>query len=267
MIGILDSGIGGIITARKIMERFPGYDITYFGDTARAPYGNKSADTIIQYALENTDALLAKGAKMIIITSHTVSCIASQHVRAIVDIPVLETLTPTIRLALNTTTKVAIGVMASRASVSMNIHQQEIMKIKPDARVYSVACPLLVPLVEEGWLKKPETVKIVKKYLQPLKLRQLDTLILGCAQFSVLKKIIQRKIGKRVHIIDATDAAAEAIGDWIRSGSGVEKTLSRQGKYRFFVSDLTENLLKTARSFAGKNIQLDILRKKSSRQT
>lgn len=267
MIGILDSGIGGIITARKIMERLPGYDITYFGDTARAPYGNKSADTIIRYALENTDALLAKGAKMIMITCHTVSCIAGQHVRERIDIPVLESLTPTIRLALNASEKLAIGVMASRASVGRNIHQQEIEKIKPDARVYSVACPLLVPLVEEGWLKKPVTNKIVKKYLQPLKLRQIDTLILGCTHFSVLKNIIRRKMGKRVHLIDASEAAAEAVGDWIRNGSGVEKTLSRQEKYRFFVSDLTENLLKTARSFAGKNIRLEIFRKESSGQS
>ena len=260
MIGILDSGIGGLITARKIMEQLPGYDITYFGDTARAPYGNKSADIIIKFALENTEALLAKGAKIIIITCHTVSSIASQHVKEKVEIPVFEAITPTVKLALSRTQKFIIGVMASRATVASDIYRQEITKLKPDAKVYSTACPLLVPLVEEAWLKKPDTVKIVKKYLHPLKVKQIDTLVLGCTHYSLLKKIIQRKIGQRVQIIDGADAAVGAISDFIQAGEGPEKTLSKKGRYQFFVSDLTEQLIKTARAIAQKQIQLDLLK-------
>jgi glutamate racemase len=259
MIGILDSGIGGLITARKIMEQLPGYDITYFGDTARAPYGNKSADTIIKFSLENTEALLAKGAKIILITCHTVSSIASQHVKEKIDIPVFEAITPAVKMALRRSKKFIIGVMASRATVASDIYRQEITRLNPDAKVYSTACPLLVPLVEERWLKKPDTVKIVKKYLHPLKVRQIDTLVLGCTHYSLLKKAIQRKAGKRVQIIDAAYAAVGAIRDFVQDGGEHVETLSRKGRCQFFVSDLTEQLIKNARSIAKKPIRLDLL--------
>jgi glutamate racemase len=259
MIGVLDSGIGGLSVTRKIMEQFPDYDIVYFGDTARAPYGNKNPETIIRYALENTEILLANGARAVIIASHTVSCVAGRPVRARFNVPVLDVMTPTVHLALEVTRNFAIGVMASRAAVGRNSYQEAILNVKPEAKVYSVACPLLFPLVEEGWLKKPETIRIVKKYLHPLKVRQIDTLILGGNHYTLLKRVIQRKIGQKVSIIDAADAIAEAFNNFLQNNSELEKTINKQGKHQFLVSDLTEHLLKTARSIIKRNISLKVV--------
>ncbi len=260
MIGILDSGIGGLIVARKIIDRFPYHDIVYYGDTARTPYGNKTAEAIIRYALENTEALVKQGAKLIVIASHTVSGAAGQQIKEKFNIPVLEIITPAVKLALDISHKRMIGVMGSRSAIDGNIYQKEILKFSPDAKVYSVACPLLVPLVEENWLKRPETVMIVKKYLLPLKVRQIDTLVLACNHMTVLKKTIQKKIGKRVNIVDPTDAIAEGLNDFINNNSGFEKMFTKRGNRQFFVSDLSANWLTVAKIIFKRNILLEYLR-------
>ncbi|MEA1901260.1 MAG: glutamate racemase, partial [Thermodesulfobacteriota bacterium] len=183
MIGIFDSGIGGLTVVKAIMENLFGYDIIYFGDTARTPYGTKSSETVKKYALENTEFLLSKGAKIIVIACNTASSVATESVAENFDIPIFEVITPAVELSINTSHKPCIGIIGTRATVKSGIYEKKIKKMNPHARVYSKACPLLVPLVEEGWLNKPETKMIVKKYLHPLKVRQIDTLILGCTHY------------------------------------------------------------------------------------
>ncbi|MFZ5563848.1 MAG: glutamate racemase, partial [Thermodesulfobacteriota bacterium] len=180
MIGIFDSGLGGLTVARAVMDELAGYDILYFGDTARTPYGAKSAQTVIKYALENTELLLARGAKMVVMACNTASSVATEEIVSRFDIPVFEVITPAVNLAAGLSKTGVIGVIGTRATVNSGVYEKKILQQRPDARVWSQACPLLVPLVEEGWLKKPETAMIVKKYLHPLKTRQVDTLILGC---------------------------------------------------------------------------------------
>ena len=259
MLGILDSGIGGLGIARKIMERFPDCDILYFGDTARAPYGDKSAAAVIRYALQNTEILLLKGAKAVLIANHTIACVAGRQVREAFGVPVLDVTGPTVKLALQTSPKCVVGIVASRAVVGSNCYPEAILSLNSEAKVYSAACPLLVPLVEEGWLKKPETVRIVKKYLHPLKVRQIDTLILGGNHYSLLKKIIQRKIGKRVHIIDACDAVPAALVDFFYKNDELKRAVSNRNPPRFLVSDLSEHLLKSAKRLYGRNIDLELM--------
>lgn len=259
MIGILDSGFGGLCLVHKIVTQFPAYDIIYFGDTARGPLGDRSPDAIIRYTLQNTELLLAQGAKMVIITSHTVSGIAGRQIRKAFKVPVLDLMLPTIKVALNATRKFVIGVMASRAIVGCNRFQEEILKIVPDAKVYSVACPILFSLVEEGWLKKPETVRIVKKYLHFLKVRQIDTLILGCNHLVLLNKIIQRKIGKKVTIAQASDVITTTLSDFLKNNRKLEKSMGKQGRHRFLVSDLAEHQLNSARRFYKRNIEFEVL--------
>jgi len=245
--------------ARKIMERLPDCDILYFGDTARAPYGNKSAAAVIRYALQNAEILLQKGAKAVLIASHTIACVAGRQVRDLLGVPVLDVTGPTVKLALQATPKGVVGIMASRGAVGSNCYPETILSLNSEAKVYSAVCPLLVPLVEEGWLKKPETVRIVKKYLYPLKIRQIDTLILGGNHYFQLKHIIQRKIGKRVHVIDANDAIPAALADFLDENDDLKRALLNGNPPRFLVSDLTEHWLKSTKLIFGKNIDLELV--------
>jgi len=256
MIGIFDSGIGGLTVVKSIVEQLPGYDIIYFGDTARTPYGNKSPETVVNYALENTDFLLSKGAKIIVMACNTASSVAMERMTGKYDIPIFEVITPAVELSIKTSDKLRIGIIGTRATVKSGIYEKKIKGVNPGARVYSVACPLFVPLVEEGWLKKPETRMIVKKYLHPLKVRQINTLILGCTHYPLLKNIIRHKIGKRVKIIDSSIAVTEKIKDFLTNYPEIDKKLGKNGKSEFFVSDVTEQFEKTARTVLGKNIFL-----------
>lgn len=256
MIGIFDSGIGGLTVVRAIMDEMPGYDIAYFGDTARTPYGTKSGSTVIDYSLQNTEFLLNQGAEIIVMACNTASSVATDALKEKFDLPIYEVITPAVECALDVTKKSIIGVIGTRATISSNIYEKKIKKENPDAKVYSVPCPLLVPLVEEGWLKKPETRMIVKKYLHPLKTKQIDTLILGCTHYPVLKSIIQHKIGKRVRIIDSSIAIARQIKTFLASSPETDRKLSKNSKADFFVSDITPQFEKTAKTVIRKHIVL-----------
>jgi len=256
MIGIFDSGIGGLTVVRAIMDELPDYDLVYFGDTARTPYGTKSSRTVIEYSLENTDFLIKSGARLIVMACNTASSVATEAIRKTFDIPLYEVVTPAVEMAIQTTRTGAIGVIGTRGTIASGIYERKIREIRPDARVYSAPCPLLVPLVEEGWLKRPETRMIVKKYLHPLKVRQIDTLILGCTHYPVLKPIISDKIGKRVGIIDSSTALAHQIRQFLDERPDLDADLSRTGAARFFVSDITPQFRKTARTIIKHDIDL-----------
>lgn len=256
MIGIFDSGIGGLTVVRAIMDEMPEYDLVYFGDTARTPYGTKSSRTVIEYSLENTDFLIKNGAKLIVMACNTASSVATEAVRKTFDVPLYEVVSPAVQLAVETTKAGAIGVIGTRGTIASGIYERKIKEIRPEARVYSAPCPLLVPLVEEGWLKKPETRMIVKKYLHPLKVRQIDTLILGCTHYPVLKGIISEKIGKRVGIIDSSTALARQIRQFLDDRPNLDGALSKTGTARFYVSDITPQFRKTARTIIKHEIDL-----------
>jgi len=242
---------------RAFTEHLSGYDIIYFGDTARTPYGNKSPETVVKYALEDTDFLLNKGAELIVMACNTASSIATARVSETYDIPVFEVITPAVELAIKASKTFRIGVIGTRATINSGIYEKKIKEINADAKVYSVACPLLVPLVEEGWLNKPETRMIVKKYLHPLKVRQIDTLILGCTHYPILNRIIQEKIGKRVNIIDSSLAVADRVKSFLNNHSEIEGLLSKKGDTRFFVSDITSQFEKTAKHILKKTVSLE----------
>ncbi len=257
MIGIFDSGIGGLTVVRSLMEHLPGYDIIYFGDTARTPYGSKSPETLVGYALENTEFLLNRGAKIIVMACNTASSVAAESLVERFDIPIFEVITPAAEISIKTSRKLRIGVIGTRATIKSGIYEKKIKAMNPEAKVYSAACPLLVPLVEEGWLKKPETAMIIKKYLHPLKVRQIDTLILGCTHYPLLKDKIQRKIGKRVSVIDSSIAVAEKVKDFLENHTEIDNLLTKNGEFRLFVSDVTDQFEKTARTTLKRNVLLE----------
>jgi glutamate racemase len=257
MIGVFDSGIGGLTVVRALEAQMPARDIVYLGDTARTPYGSKSPETVTRYALENTRFLIDQGADVIVVACNTASSVAINSIRAACRQPVFEVILPAVRLAAAASSSLRIGVIATRTTVASGVYEKRIRQVRPDARVYSAACPLLVPLIEEGWLKKPETRRIVKKYLLPLKVRRIDTLILGCTHYPLLKEIIQRKIGHRVSIIDSAAALAADLRSFLASPAASADDRTPGGKLRIFVSDRTDQFEKTARMILGRKLPLE----------
>ena len=248
MIGVFDSGIGGLTVVRALKSQLPDCGIVYFGDTARTPYGTKSPATVIQYAVEDAEILLERGARILVVGCNTASSVATDTLREQFDVPIFEVISPAVRMAVSEPKARRVGIIGTRATVNSGVYEEKITAQRPDMKVYSNACPLLVPLVEEGWLKKGETRRIVKKYLHPLKLKQIDTLILGCTHYPLLKKIIQVKIGKRVRIIDSSEALCVTVKDFLSDNPDVAGSLKRNGSCQFYVSDVTESMQKLARS-------------------
>jgi len=257
MIGVFDSGVGGLTVVREIFKKLPDYQIIYFGDTARTPYGTKSKETIIKYAREDAKFLLNHGAKIIVIACNTASAVAADILREESGVPVFEVIMPAVRAAVGATKKMKVGVIGTRATVTSNVYETMIKKSNPDIRVVSQPCPLLVPLVEEGWFLKAETKRIVKKYLQPLKNEQVDTLILGCTHYPVLKNIIKLHIGRRVKLVDSAEEVVHELKKFLAENGEVEKKLIKGGNHEFFVSDLTPQVPKIAEKLLGRTVKME----------
>ena len=260
MIGIFDSGVGGLTVARAIMQQIPGYDIVYFGDTAHTPYGTKSSETVIGYTINNIEFLLSRGAELIVIACNTASSVATAPILKQFSVPIFEVITPAVKLALQVSKNLNFGIIGTRATIASGIYETNIIENQAQATVYSVAGPLLVPLVEEGWLDKAETAMIVKKYLQPLKARQIDTLILGCTHYPLLKKVIQRKIGKRVHLIDSSISVSDSVKAFLAANSQIDRKLGRNDHLTLFVSDVTDQFKKIAEMTLKTNITFESVR-------
>lgn len=242
MIGVFDSGVGGLTVVREIFKKLPDYRIIYFGDTARTPYGTKSRETIIKYAREDAKFLMEQGAKIIVIACNTASAVASEILRKELGVPVFEVIMPAVSAAVAATRNKKVGVIGTRATIGSGVYETTIRKDHQDIEVMSQPCPLLVPLVEEGWLSDPETKRITRKYLQPLKNKQVDTLILGCTHYPVIKNIIAQRMGKKVKLVDSAEEVVGELKKFLDSHPDVEKILERGSEHRFYVSDLTDRV-------------------------
>jgi len=256
MIGILDSGIGGLVAARTIGEVLAGYDITYWGDTARSPYGTKSRIVASRGVRQGMEFLTRKGAKLVVITCDTASEVGSQEFSDLCDVPVLDIVTSSACQALDISKSQRIGVIAEPATIDDGAYERKIKSMNSDATVYSVAAPLIGMLVDAGWTKKPETVRIVKTYLYPLKARQIDTLIVGCSRYLPLKAVMQRKIPKRAAVVDSAMALALQIRRYLTDHPKLDQTLSQNGRQTVFVTDISASIELAAKRFYGKNICL-----------
>ncbi len=258
MIGVFDSGIGGLTVLRELVRRLPGYRFVYFGDTARTPYGTKSPETIIRYAIEDTEFLLRRGARIIVVACHSASSVATEALKErFPGVPIFEVVTPSVKKALQVTRRKVIGVIGTRATIQSGIYERLLRERDPEVRVYGNACPLLVPLVEEGWLKKPETRRIVKKCLLPLRMKGIDTLILGCTHYPVPRKIIQEKAGRRITLVDPAEEVAEEVRAFLSRKEGSPAVdLEKDGEPLIFVSDLTPAFEDIARIFLGRRVKL-----------
>jgi len=245
MIGIFDSGVGGMTVAHAVEQLLPDYSLVYYGDIARTPYGPKSPKTIIDYSIQNTEFLLNQGAELIIIACNSASSVATKTLREKFDVPIIEVITPAASQALRATKSGRIGIIGTKATIKSGIYQKTIIAKQPDFKVFQEHCPLLVPLIEEGWLNKRETKMILRRYLSPFKNQQIDTLVLGCTHYPLLKSLIQARIGKRVKLIDSSIETAHYVKDFLLHNPDI---VSKNGSssHKYYVSDSTETARKVA---------------------
>lgn len=260
MIGIFDSGVGGMTVVHAVEQALPGYDLVYFGDLARTPYGSKSPETIRRYTQQNIDFLIGKGARLIIIACNSAASVTTEEMLARFELPIFDVINPAVGrvvdLVSQADTKMKVGIIGTRATVKSGIYSRKIEAAVPNCRVIAQECPLLVPLVEEGWLDKRETKMILRRYLQPLRALQVDALVLGCTHYPLLKRLIQPRIGKRVRIIDSSEEVSSSLKQYLASHPSLDATLFRGGENRFYVSDVTEAALATASKIFGRRIDL-----------
>jgi len=242
--------------AKAVEQLLPEKNLVYFGDVARTPYGSKSAETICRYARQDTQFLLNKGAKIIIIACNTAASVASDLLQAEFPVPIFEVITPAIERALAVSAGNRIGVIGTRATIKSNIYETKIRQAREGAKVFSQPCPLLVPLVEEGWLDKRETKMIIRRYLHPLKHKGVDTLVLGCTHYPLLKHLIIPRIGRKVNVIDSSTAVADMVKKYLQNHPEVDKSLATGGENFYYVSDVTDAARMTAQRIFGRELDL-----------
>jgi glutamate racemase len=246
MIGVFDSGFGGLTVLKAFAEKLSLYDFIYLGDNARTPYGNKSLGVIYDYTRQAVEFLFRRGAWLIILACNTASAKALRKIQQewlpkhYPDRRVLGVVIPLSEVAADISRYRRIGVIGTRATIESKVYEQELYKLDKRLSIYGQSCPLLVPLVEENWLKKPETKMILKKYLRPLKCKHIDTLLLGCTHYPFLKKDIQRIMGKNCHVIDAPSVVADKLEDYLQRHPEIEERLSKNSQLTFYTTDDTK---------------------------
>jgi len=257
MIGIFDSGIGGLTVVKALQKKLFHQQLLYFGDTARTPYGSKSPETLVRYARQNTEWLLEHGAKIIVVACNSASAAATVQLRKdYPGVPIFGVITPAVEAAVTKTRNGLIGLVGTRATVSSNLYGTYAKKMSDGkVQVFANACPLLVPLVEEGWFSAGETKRIVKKYVHPLRAKNVDTLILGCTHYPLLKQIFQQKMGNQTILIDSAEELAKSVVHYLDENPDSIKKLPKK-KSVFYVSDITSHFQYIAERWLGETIEL-----------
>ncbi len=255
MIGIFDSGIGGLTVVREIMQQLPGFSILYLGDTARTPYGNKSPETIRRYALEDAQWLIDHGARLLVIACNTMSALAANILRDRLVMPIFDVIKPAVEETTRRSIRKRIGVIGTRATINSRIYEKLIRQTNPDAEVYTATCPLFVPLVEEGWTDRAETRRIARHYLMPLKLKRIDSLILGCTHYPLLKNAIQAHVGHRVQIVDSALTVVRYVKAYFDAHPEFADRLSKGNRHEFFLTDLAPQYDDIATAWLGRSVK------------
>lgn len=252
-IGVFDSGLGGLTVVREIRRILPHEPIIYYGDIARLPYGIKSREQILTYSIENTLFLLKQKVKALVIACNSSASAAYDFLKSHFNLPVVDVIQPAVASAIATTKSGRIGVIATQSTVSSKVYESSLMKKNKDLEIFSVACPLFVPLVEEGWLKSPITHQVIKTYLSPLLKKKIDTLILGCTHYPLLKKALQHYVGAKINIVDSALPTAEKLKSRLADDK-IENSKSQKGQLKIFVSDWPRNFIRVGEEFLGETL-------------
>jgi glutamate racemase len=253
-IGVFDSGIGGLTVLKEILKELPNESTIYLGDTARVPYGIRSAETVIRYSFENTKFLSSKDIKLLVVACNTASSVSLDAIKNTVAIPVIGVIEPGAKAAVTATKNKRIGVIGTEATVRSNAYTTAMKAIDESIEVFSLSCPLFVPLVEEGWTEGNITTLIVKQYLDRISDKGIDTTVLGCTHYPLLKKVIGEVLGEGVRLIDSaveTSLEIKKILEVLRLNRGQTGIPLRE----FFVTDSPERFLKVGENFLGQKIE------------
>ena len=249
MIGVFDSGVGGLTVVKEILKKLPGFQIIYFGDTARLPYGTKGEDFVKKYSEKITRWLLDGGAKVIVIACHTSSAWAASFLKEkFNNIPIFEMIEPAARDAFLQSKNKRIGVIGTPGTIKSRAWSKKLLEIDPKLKVFQKACPLFVPLAEEGWQDKKVAFEIAKDYLSDLKKRNIDVLVLACTHYPILEKSIRTALGKGVKIVNPAESLAAELKVFFEKNLEIAFKSQNQKDHKFFFSDQSYNLEKISKS-------------------
>lgn len=249
-IGVFDSGVGGLTVAREIMRQIPNEKIIYFGDTARVPYGSKSRETVTRFSEQIVRFLRTFRVKTIVVACNTASAYAMNELERDVDIPVIGVLKPGARAAMEATGNGRIGVIATEATIGSNMYHKYIKELNPNVTIYGKACPLFVPLIEEGLLEDPVTDEIARRYLTELIDIDIDTLILGCTHYPLIRSTLGRIAGKGVTLVNPAYETARELKEMLGDMNllNTEEPGLGSNRYQFYVSDKADKFVRFANS-------------------
>ncbi len=248
-IGVFDSGLGGLTVLKELAQRLPNEHFVYLGDTARLPYGSKSINTIYKYAEQNIEFLLKHDVKAVVAACNSASSALLSFTGKDFSVPVINVIEPASQSALTTTITNNIAVLGTRATVQQNVYEQVITKNNPKVNVHSMACPLFVPFIEEGLIEDPLMNLVIHRYLSPLLATSMDTLILGCTHYPLVKKQIQKVIGSYVQVIDSAPAVADILLHKMGSGSLIANTEAEPQKIDLCITDINSRFEEVATRF------------------
>lgn len=256
-VGVFDSGVGGLTVAREIMRNLPSEKIVYFGDTARVPYGSKSKETVIRYSRQIIRFLQEQQVKAIVVACNTASAFALDTVRDEFDIPIIGVIESGAKVAAARTRNKRVGIIGTVGTVGSGIHAQYLKKLDPGITVFGKACPLFVPLVEEGWLHDPVTVEVASRYLKELQDKDVDTLIMGCTHYPLIRSTIRQVMGEEVCLVNPAYETALELGKLLEEqGLSSTGTEQKEFPYRFYVSDLADEFKEFANSILPYDVEM-----------
>ena len=252
-IGVFDSGIGGLTVMRALLERLPHENTIYLGDTARVPYGTKSAEVVTRYSLMSAQFLVDRGIKLLVVACNTASAAALPELRRRLSVPVIGVIEPGARTAAEKTRTGHIGVIGTQATVKSGAYHRALSAIRTDARIVSRACPLFVPLAEEGWTDGEVPALVARKYLSGLAEEGVDTLVLGCTHYPLLRSTIAEVVGPRVTLVDSAEATAGAVEELLKKDDLLARK-TEAAEHRYFVTDVPDRFVEVGGRFLGRRI-------------
>ncbi len=252
-IGVFDSGMGGLTVMRELIQQLPNESIIYFGDTARVPYGPKSPDTVLRYSREITGYLQGEGIKALVIACNTATAHALPALRSEYEFPIVGVIEPGARAAAAATKSRRVGVLGTAGTIKSHAYEKELKKLLPDAEITEQACALFVPLVEEGWLDTEATRAIARNYLAPIAAAEVDTVVLGCTHYPLIKTVIGNVLGREVRLIDSAQETARETAA-VLAAKGIANETPHGARSRFIASDAPDTFLSLGRRFLGSEI-------------